>query len=461
MRYAPHDYQTYAIDYIKTHPIATVFLDMGLGKTSITLTAINDLLFDSFEVHKVLVIAPLRVARDTWTAEVHKWDHLQNLSCSVAVGTEPQRRAAFMRKADIYIINRENVQWLVEESGIVFDFDMIVIDELSSFKSHNTKRFTAMLKVRPKVKRIVGLTGTPASNGLMDLWAEFRILDMGQRLGRFITRYRTDYFQPDKRNGQIIYSYKPLPFAEDAIYNKIGDITISMKATDHLQIPELISSEYTVSLSEEDQKHYEKLKRELVLSLGDGEITASNAASLSGKLSQMANGAIYDDDGNTISIHDRKLDALEDIIEAANGKPVLVAYWFKHDLIRISERLKKLHIPFSRLDDADSIRRWNKGDIPVALIHPASAGHGLNLQSGGSTLVWFGLTWSLELYQQTVARLWRQGQTSETVVVQHILTKGTIDSRIMKALSQKEHTQTALIDAVKADLTIKTPEVGT
>lgn len=343
MRYAPHDYQTYAIDYIKTHPIATVFLDMGLGKTSITLTAINDLLFDSFEVHKVLVIAPLRVARDTWTAEVHKWDHLQNLSCSVAVGTEPQRRAAFMRKADIYIINRENVQWLVEESGIVFDFDMIVIDELSSFKNHNTKRFTAMLKVRPKVKRIVGLTGTPASNGLMDLWAEFRILDMGQRLGRFITRYRTDYFQPDKRNGQIIYSYKPLPFAEDAIYNKIGDITISMKATDHLQIPELISSEYTVSLSEEDQKHYEKLKRELVLSLGDGEITASNAASLSGKLSQMANGAIYDDDGNTISIHDRKLDALEDIIEAANGKPVLVAYWFKHDLIRISERLKKLH----------------------------------------------------------------------------------------------------------------------
>ena len=451
MRYAPHDYQTYAIDYIKTHPIATVFLDMGLGKTSITLTAINDLLFDSFEVHKVLVIAPLRVARDTWTAEVDKWDHLQNLICSVAVGTEPQRRAAFIRKADIYIINRENVQWLVEESGIVFDFDMIVIDELSSFKNHNTKRFKAMLKVRPKVKRIVGLTGTPASNGLMDLWAEFRILDMGQRLGRFITKYRTDYFQPDKRNGQIIYSYKPLPFAEDAIYNKIGDITISMKATDHLQMPELISSEYTVSLSEEDQKHYEKLKRELVLSLGDGEITAANAASLSGKLSQMANGAIYDDAGNIISIHDRKLDALEDIIEAANGKPILVAYWFKHDLTRISERLKKLHIPLSRLDNADSIRSWNKGEIPVALIHPASAGHGLNLQSGGSTLVWFGLTWSLELYQQTVARLWRQGQTSRTVVVQHILTKGTIDNRIMKALSQKEHTQTALIDAVKAD----------
>ena len=454
MNFKPHDYQSYAIEYIESHSISAVFLDMGLGKTSITLTAINDLLFDSFEVHKVLVIAPLRVARDTWTTEVHKWDHLQNLICSVAVGTEAERKAALMRPADIYIINRENVQWLVEESGIVFDFDMIVIDELSSFKNHNTKRFKAMLKVRPKVKRIVGLTGTPASNGLMDLWAEFRILDMGQRLGRFITKYRTDYFQPDKRNGQIIYSYKPLPFAEDAIYNKIGDITISMKATDHLQMPELVSSEYVVQLSDTEADDYEELKRELVLSLPDGEITAANAASLSGKLSQMANGAIYDDDGNIISIHDRKLDALEDIIEAANGKPILVAYWFRHDLTRISERLKKLHIPFSQLDDADSIRRWNKGEISVALIHPASAGHGLNLQSGGSTLVWFGLTWSLELYQQTVARLWRQGQTSLTVVVQHIITRGTIDNRIMKALSQKEHTQTALIDAVKADLKI-------
>lgn len=454
MRYAPHDYQAYAIDYIETHPIATVFLDMGLGKTSITLTAISNLLFDSFEVHRVLVIAPLRVARDTWTAEVDKWDHLHNLICSVAVGTEAERKAALMRPADIYIINRENVQWLVEESGIPFTFDMIVIDELSSFKNHNTKRFKAMLRVRSKVNRIVGLTGTPASNGLMDLWAEFRILDMGQRLGRFITKYRTDYFQPDKRNGQIIYSYKPLPYAEDAIYRQISDITISMKATDHLQMPELVSSEYTVRLSDEEKQKYTDLKQELVLSLGDAEITAANVASLSGKLSQMANGAIYDDSGEVIQIHDRKLDALEDIIESANGKPILVAYWFKHDLTRISERLKKLHIPFSRLDTSDSIRRWNNGEIPVALIHPASAGHGLNLQSGGSTLVWFGLTWSLELYQQTVARLWRQGQISETVVVQHIVTKDTIDNRIMKALSQKEHTQTALIDAVKADLKI-------
>lgn len=454
MRYKPHDYQAYAIDYIETHPIATVFLDMGLGKTSITLTAINDLLFDSFEVHRVLVIAPLRVARDTWTAEVDKWDHLQNLICSVAVGTEAQRKAALMRKADIYIINRENIQWLIEESGLPFDYDMVVIDELSSFKNHNTKRFRSLMKVRPKVGRIVGLTGTPAPNGLMDLWAQFRLMDLGQRLGRFITQYRTDYFTPDKRNGQIIYSYKPLPFAEEAIYNRIADITISMKATEHLQMPELVSSEYAVQLSDEEQQKYNDLKQELVLSLGENEITAANAASLSGKLSQMANGAIYDDSGSVIDIHERKLDALEDIIEASNGKPILVAYWFNHDFDRITARLKKLHIPHSRLDDSESIRRWNKGEIPVALIHPASAGHGLNLQSGGSTIVWFGLTWSLELYQQTVARLWRQGQTENTVVVQHIVTKGTIDDRIMKALSQKEHTQTALIDAVKADLQI-------
>ena len=454
MKYAPHEYQKYAIDYIETHPIAAVLLDMGLGKTSITLTAISDLLFDSFEVHKVLVIAPLRVARETWTAEADKWDHLQNLICSVAVGSEADRKAALMRKADIYIINRESVQWLIEDSGIPFDYDMVVIDELSSFKNHNTKRFRSLLKVRPRVNRIVGLTGTPASNGLMDLWAEFRILDMGKRLGRFITKYRTDYFQPDKRNGQIVYSYKPLPYAEDAIYRQISDITISMKAADHIKMPELVSSEYSVRLSDDEKQKYTDLKQELVLSLGDAEITAANAASLSGKLSQMANGAIYDDNGEVIQIHDRKLDALEDIIEAANGKPLLVAYWFKHDLIRISERLNKLHIPFSRLDDSTSIRRWNNGEIPVALIHPASAGHGLNLQSGGSTIVWFGLTWSLELYQQTVARLWRQGQSAETVVVQHIIAKGTIDERVMKALSQKEHTQTALINAVKADLKI-------
>ena len=452
MKYNPHDYQKYAVGYIESHPIAAVLLDMGLGKTSITLTALADLLFDSFEVHKILITAPLRVAKNTWSAEIEKWDHLKGLKYSVAVGTAAERIAALKAEADIYIINRENVQWLIAESGIPFDFDMLVIDELSSFKNHQTKRFKALMRVRPKVKRIVGLTGTPSSNGLMDLFAEFRLLDMGERLGRFIGQYRTAYFQPDKRNGQIIFSYKPLPRAEKQIYDKISDITISMKSTDHLQMPKLISSGYEVQLSDKERCKYDSLKSDLVLELADGEITATNAASLSGKLSQMANGAVYDDKQEVIEIHSRKLDALEDIIESMNGRPLLVAYWFRHDLDRISERLNSLHIPFSKLDTTASIKRWNSGELPVALIHPASAGHGLNLQSGGSSLVWFGLTWSLELYQQTVARLWRQGQELETVVVQHIITKGTIDKRIIKALELKDTSQSALIDAVKANL---------
>ena len=454
MKYEPHEYQQYATEYIETHPVAAVLLDMGLGKTSITLTALNDLLFDCFEIHKVIVIAPLRVARDTWSAEIEKWEHLSNLIYSVAVGSETERLAALKQQADIYIINRENVQWLVEASGIPFDFDMVVIDELSSFKNHQSKRFRALMKMRPRVERIVGLTGTPSGNGLMDLWAEFKLLDMGQRLGRFIGQYRTRFFLPDKRNGQVVFSYKPLPGAEQQIYRLISDITISMKSTDYLQMPELVSTGYEVRLSEPEQKRYEELKQDLVLELPDGDITAANAAALSGKLSQMANGAVYADSGEVIRIHERKLDALEDIIESMGEKPLLVAYWFQHDLERIVERLHKLKILFSRLDSSESIRRWNAGELPVALIHPASAGHGLNLQSGGSTLVWFGLTWSLELYQQTVARLWRQGQESETVVVQHIITKGTIDERIMKVLSEKDSTQSALMDAVKAELAI-------
>ena len=454
MKYRPHKYQRYATEYIETHPIAAVLLDMGLGKTSITLTALNDLLFDRFEIHKVIVIAPLRVARDTWPAEIEKWEHLSSLVYSVAVGTEAERLAALRQRADIYIINRENVQWLVEASGLPFDFDMVVVDELSSFKNHQSKRFRAMMKVRPRVERIIGLTGTPSSNGLMDLWAEFKLLDMGKRLGRFIGQYRTRFFLPDKRNGQVVFSYKPLSGAEQEIYRLISDITISMKSTDHLQMPELVNSRYMVYLSEEEMQRYVSLKQDLILQLSDGEVTAANAAALSGKLSQMANGAVYTDTGETMAIHDRKLDALEDLIEAANGKPLLVAYWFRHDLERIMERLYKRKIPCSRLDTRESIRRWNAGEIPVALIHPASAGHGLNLQTGGSTLVWFGLTWSLELYQQTVARLWRQGQSAETVIIQHIIAKGTMDERIMKALSEKDTTQAALIDAVKADLKI-------
>ncbi len=455
MKYSPHNYQSYATDFILDHPIAAVFLDMGLGKSIITLTAIFDLCLDSFLVRKVLVIAPLRVARDTWPAEIKKWDHLHGLSFAVAVGSEAERKAALMQRASVYIINRENVQWLVEESGLPFDYDMVVIDELSSFKSYQAKRFRSLLKVRPQVKRIVGLTGTPSSNGLMDLWAEFRILDLGKRLGRYITHYRNRFFTPDKRNGQVIFSYKPLPGAEEQIYEAISDITISMKAVDHLQMPECVINEVKVALSQKEQKAYDTMKADLVVSLGGEEVDAGNAAALSNKLSQMANGAVYGEDKRYFTIHDRKLDALEDLIEAANGKPVLVAYWFKHDLERIQQRLHKLHIPFSTLDDSVSIERWNRGELPVALIHPASAGHGLNLQAGGSTLIWFGLTWSLELYQQTNARLWRQGQTADTVVIHHIVSAGTIDERIMAALRKKEKSQSALIEAVKANLEVQ------
>ena len=447
MKYKPHNYQTYATNFILEHPEAAVFLDMGLGKSVITLTAIRELCLNRFEVGKVLVIAPLRVARDTWSTEIHKWDHLKGLTYSIVIGTVDERKSALKKKAHIYLINRENVSWLIEESGFPFDFDMVVIDELSSFKSYQAKRFRSLLKVRPKVKRIVGLTGTPSSNGLMDLWAEFRVLDLGKRLGRFITHYRNTYFQPDKRNGMVIYSYKPLPGAEDAIYEQISDMTISMKAVDHLNMPECVFNEVSVSLTKEERSKYDTLRDDLILSIGESEIDAANAASLSNKLSQMANGAVYGSDQSVIKIHDHKLDALEDLIESANGKPVLVAYWFKHDLERIKARFKVREIKTSK-----DITDWNDGKIPVAVIHPASAGHGLNLQAGGSTLIWFGLTWSLELYQQTNARLWRQGQKSATVVIHHIVTEDTIDELILKALHKKEKSQNALIDAVRVTL---------
>lgn len=447
MKYSPHEYQTYATNFILEHPISAVFLDMGLGKSVITLTSIFDLALDSFLICKVLVIAPLRVARDTWPAEIEKWDHLKGLTYSVAIGNEAERKRALMETADIYLINRENVDWLVTKSNLPFDYDMVVVDELSSFKAYGSKRFKSLRRVRPKVKRIVGLTGTPSGNGLMDLWAEIGILDMGQRLGRFITHYRNSFFAPDKCNQQIIFSYKPLPGAEDEIYRRISDITISMKNTDYLKMPECVINEIPVRLSDKEKKVYDTMKKDLVLSLEGQEIDAGSAASLSNKLLQMANGAVYTDGGSVVNIHDRKLDALEDILEAANGKPVLIAYWYKHDLQRILERF-----PAERLDSVDSIKQWNNGEIPIAVIHPASAGHGLNLQAGGSTLVWFGLTWSLELYQQTNARLWRQGQSSETVVIHHILTENTIDEQIMRALMQKERTQSALIAAVKANL---------
>lgn len=447
-----HNYQRYTSNFIEINSISAIFLDCGLGKTIITLTAINNLLFDSFEIHKVLVIAPLRPASFTWPQEIKKWYHLNDLIYSVVVGNAQERKAALKKKADIYIINRENIQWLVEESGIKFDFDMVVVDELSSFKNGRSKRFQSLMKVRPYVTRIVGLTGTPAGNGLMDLWAEFRLLDFGKRLGRFITHYRNTYFIPDKRNGMIIFSYKPVPGAEDAIYKQISDITISMKSKDYIKMPELINSEYKVYLSEEEREVYEDLKNELVLEFTGEQVTAANAAVLSSKLCQLANGAIYTDNSKALYFHDRKLDALEDIIEAANGKPLLVAYWFKHDLKRIEERFNKLGLNYAKLDTSSSIEKWNGGSLQVGLVHPASAGHGLNLQSGGSTLVWYSLTWSLELYLQTIARLWRQGQSSKTVVIQHIITANTMDEQILKALSKKDKIQSDLIEAVKANM---------
>ena len=444
MKFNPHDYQAVAIKFIEEHSEAALLLTMGLGKTVITLTALNDLLLDSFEVARVLVIAPLRVARDTWPTELEKWDHLKLLKCSVAVGTEAERRAAIAEDAPITVINRENIPWLVE--NIEWRWDMVVIDELSSFKSHSSKRFKELLKVRPFIKRIVGLTGTPSPNGLMDLWAEYRLLDLGVRLGRFITPFRNTYFRPDKQSGYVVFSYKPVKGAEEAIYKKISDMTLSMKACDHLKMPTLLTPAYMVHLDAGEMQEYDRLKRTYVLS--EQNVTAQNAAALAGKLCQMANGALYDDDGKTIEFHNRKLDALEDLIEASNGNPVLVAYWFKHDHERIVKRF-----PQARdLKTSQDLKDWNAGKIAIALIHPASAGHGLNLQAGGNVLIWFGLTWSLELYQQTNARLWRQGQKASTVVVQHIVAEGTIDERILQALSRKELTQDALMSAVKAQL---------
>ena len=442
MKYKAHDYQQYATEFVLEHPYCGLILDMGLGKSVITLTALWDLILDSFDCGRVLVVAPKRVAEDTWPKELAKWDHLKGLTYSLVMGSEKERRLALSKRAFLYIINRENVSWLVENYR--WDFDTLVIDELSSFKSAKAQRFRALKKVRPLIKRVIGLTGTPSPNTLIDLWPQIYLLDMGQRLGRFVTHYRERFFVPDKRNREMVYSYKPREGSEQKIYDLIGDICISMKAADHLQMPELISNRVEVKLNQHERRLYDTLRKDMVLQLKDGEIDAVNAAALSGKLLQMAGGAVYDSEGRTLRIHDRKLDVLEDLIEAANGKPLLVAYWYKHERDRIQQRFQVREILTTKdIDD------WNAGRIPVALMHPASVGHGINLQQGGSTLVWFGLTWSLELYQQTNARLWRQGQKN-AVVIQHLVTTGTHDEDVMRALERKNMGQAALIEAVKA-----------
>lgn len=443
MKYNPHNYQSFAAEFILEHPVCCLMLDMGLGKTVVTLSALWELALDYFDIGKVLVIAPKRVATDTWPRELSKWEHLTGLTASLVVGNREQREKALNCPAFLYIINRENVSWLVE--NFRWDFDTVVIDELSSFKSNRTERFKAMKKVRPLVHRVIGLTGTPAPNSLLDLWPEMYLLDMGQRLGRFITGYRERFFTPDKRNREIVYSYKPREGAEDAIYSLISDICISMKAVDYLDMPERIDNRIEVEMSAKEKKIYDDFCRDMVVRIGDEELDAINAGVLSGKLLQMANGAVYGDDHKVLPIHSRKLDALEDLVEAANGKPLLVAYWYKHDLARIRERFPEARC----IDTSKDIADWNAGKVPLALIHPASAGHGLNLQEGGCTIVWYGLTWSLELYQQLNARLWRQGQ-KHTVVIHHIITKVTHDEDVMKALENKDMRQSNLIAAVRA-----------
>ena len=413
-------------------------------------------MLDEMQISKVLVIAPLRVARDTWPGELQKWDHLHSLDCSVIVGDAKTRKAAVSANALIYIVNRENIKWLVEyyeKNGLRWDFDCIVIDELSSFKNYQSQCFKWLRKVRPYVKRWIGLTGTPTSNGLMDLWAEIGILDGGERFGRFIGRFRDAYFKPGSMNPAtgVVFSYVPRPGAEEQIYDRISDMTISMKAVDHLNMPECFYVNHEVEMSPPERRLYDQLKRDLILPTEDGDIDAANAAALSNKLLQMSNGAVYDENRNPRFIHNRKLECLEDLIEAANGQPVLIAYWFKHDRGRILQHLRSAGYDPRDIKESEDIQSWNAGSIPVALIHPASAGHGLNIQEGGHILIWFGLTWSLELYQQTNARLWRQGQ-SNTVTIHHIITKDTVDEDVRAALASKDVTQEKLIAAVKAQL---------
>ena len=427
-----------------------------MSKTVITLTALQDLLLDTLEIYKPLIVAPLRVARDTWPAEIKKWEHLNLLDISVITGSAKERISALNRPATLYAINRENIKWLVEyyeNNHLRWDFDCIVIDELSSFKNHTSQRFKYLKRIRPFVKRWIGLTGTPTSNGLMDLWAEIGIFDGGERLGRFIGKFREAYFKPAAFNPStnIVYSYVPRFGAEEIIYKRISDITISMKALDYLNMPDCIFITHEVEMNNSEMKLYNQLKNDFVLPLKNSTIDAVNAGVLSNKLLQMSNGAVYDESKKNYSIHNRKLEKLEDLVESANGQPVLIAYWFKHDLERISAHLKKAGYSPVELKSSEHIKNWNNKNIPVALIHPASAGHGLNIQAGGHILIWFGLTWSLELYQQTNARLWRQGQNN-TVTIHHIICKNTIDKNVRTALANKNLTQENLINAVKVHL---------
>lgn len=443
--FIPRPYQRYAYNQIIEKPATALMLDMGMGKTVITLTAINDLLYDYFDVTKVLVIAPLRVAETTWTDECQQWNHLAGLTISPVIGTLSERVRALKTKADVYTINRENVVWLVDYYGKDWPFDMVVIDESSSFKNHQSKRFKALKRVRPIIKRLVELTGTPAPNGLMDLWSQLYLLDRGKRLGKTIGQYRRQFFKPGAGSGHIVYEWNLQKDAEQEIYNRISDICVSMKSSDYITLPEVMYNIIPVKLSTPVQREYKRLAKDLILRVNDDEIVANTAAALSGKLLQMSSGAVYDDAGHVIKIHNAKLEALEDIVSTNEHKAVLVFYWFKHDLDRLKEKFPEA----VQLKTAADIKAWNSGEISIMLVHPASAGHGLNLQYGGSIIVWFSLSWSLELYQQANKRLHRSGQT-HTVVIHHLVAQGTIDEDVMKALQGKKVTQETMITAIKA-----------
>ena len=447
-----HGYQQFCVAFVEEHPQCGLFLDCGLGKTVIALTAISHLLYDSFEVNRVLIIAPLRVARDTWLAELGKWEHLQGLRMERVIGTEKERIAALSRRAELYIINRENTEWLVKHyAGRQLPFDMLVIDELSSFKNSSAKRFQALKRVLRQFSRVVGLTGTPAPNGLEDLWPQIFLLDRGVRLGRTMRTYINMFF--DTPNSWLPYKHELMPGAEEEIYKRIGDICVSMRAADYLQMPGRVDNVVEITLSPREEKMYRQMERDMLLPYADGDVLAINAATLAGKLLQLSNGAVYDEFHNIRVIHDRKLDALEDLIEAANGKPVLVMYTFQHDLERIQKRFGKYSPEkpegVRELKSSGDLEDWNAGRIRIAATQPAATGHGLNLQHGGSTIVWFGLNWSLELYEQANARLWRQGQKS-TVVIHHLVVKGTMDEQVMQALKDKAADQNALLAAVRA-----------
>ena len=450
MQYKPHRYQRYVTDKMVEIPYMGAFLDMGLGKTVITLTALHRMKYQMFCIRKALVIAPKKVAENTWSAEAAKWDHLRDLRVSVVLGTATQREAALAVEADVYVINRENTQWLVQKYGQAWPFDVVVLDESSSFKNHRAKRFRAMKAVRPKISRIIELTGTPSPHGLTDLWAQVYLLDGGQRLGRTISVYREIYFVPDQRNQTMIYSYKPKKGAAEAIYDSISDICISMKAEDYLDLPDAIIDDIPVVLDSKARQIYDEMEKTMLLTVGDEQlVTATSAATLTGKLLQLCNGAVYNEDGEVLTVHDCKLDVFMETVEQLNGQHALVYYYFRHDRDRILQALSHSGLRVRVYEGARDERDWNAGEIDILLAQPASCGYGLNLQEGGHHIIWFGLTWSLEEYQQANKRLHRQGQ-KYPVIIHRLITQHGTDEDVIRSLERKDGSQEALLMALKA-----------